>query len=54
VRAVLVDKDNQPALATGILAEVDEAMVDGHFAPLGERELHFLYGSDFVEPLQWQ
>lgn len=39
VRAVIVDKDNTPKWRPGTLAEVDEAAVEGFFAPLqGEAE----------------
>jgi enoyl-CoA hydratase len=36
VRAVIVDKDNQPRWRPATLAEVTAAMVDAHFAPLAE------------------
>ena len=41
VRAVLVDKDQQPRWDPPTLAAVNEAMVDSYFAPLGEAELRF-------------
>jgi len=41
VRAVLVDKDQQPRWDPPTLAAVTEAMVDSYFAPLGEAELRF-------------
>jgi enoyl-CoA hydratase len=41
VRAVVIDKDQQPRWEPAILAEVDDAMVDRYFAPLGEDELRF-------------
>jgi enoyl-CoA hydratase len=39
VRAVIVDKDNQPRWQPATLAAVSEAEVDRHFAPLGTDEL---------------
>jgi enoyl-CoA hydratase len=39
VRAVLIDKDNQPRWQPASLEEVDRAVIDHHFASLGEREL---------------
>jgi enoyl-CoA hydratase len=39
VRAVIVDKDNQPRWQPAKLAEVSEAEVERHFAPLGAKEL---------------
>jgi len=41
VRAVLVDKDQQPRWDPPTLALVDQAMVDAHFASLGDNELRF-------------
>src|SRR5947208_11793520 len=41
VRAVLVDKDQQPRWDPPTLAAVKDAMVDSYFAPLGEAELRF-------------
>lgn len=39
VRAVIVDKDNKPRWKPATLADVTDAEVERHFAPLGEREL---------------
>jgi enoyl-CoA hydratase len=39
VRAVIVDKDNQPRWQPATLGAVSEAEVERHFAPLGAREL---------------
>jgi enoyl-CoA hydratase len=39
VRAVLIDKDNQPRWQPASLEEVERAVIDHHFASLGEREL---------------
>jgi enoyl-CoA hydratase len=41
VRAALIDKDQNPRWRPADLAEIDDAMIDGYFAPLGERELVF-------------
>ncbi|HVH80137.1 MAG TPA: enoyl-CoA hydratase/isomerase family protein [Stellaceae bacterium] len=41
IRAVLVDKDQKPRWQPPHLAEVDERLVDGYFASLGESELTF-------------
>jgi len=41
VRAVVIDKDQQPHWEPATVAEVDDATVDRYFAPLGERELRF-------------
>ncbi|HEY5379126.1 MAG TPA: enoyl-CoA hydratase/isomerase family protein [Pseudolabrys sp.] len=39
VRAVIVDKENKPRWQPATLAEVSDAEVERHFAPLGEDEL---------------
>jgi enoyl-CoA hydratase len=39
VRAVLIDKDNQPRWQPASLDALDPAVIDGYFASLGEREL---------------
>jgi enoyl-CoA hydratase len=39
VRAVIVDKDNQPRWRPATLAEVSEAQTEGHFAARGDDEL---------------
>jgi enoyl-CoA hydratase len=39
VRAVLIDKDNQPRWQPASLEEVTRGVIDHHFASLGEREL---------------
>jgi enoyl-CoA hydratase len=39
VRAVIVDKDNQPRWRPATLADVGEAEVERHFAPLRDAEL---------------
>lgn len=39
VRAVIVDKDNEPRWRPAALAEVRDAEVERHFAPLGKAEL---------------
>jgi enoyl-CoA hydratase len=39
VRAVIVDKDNAPRWRPATLAEVSDAAVEQHFAPLGAEEL---------------
>ena len=42
VRAVLIDKDQSPRWRPATLAEVDDAMIEAYFAPIGNRELRFL------------
>ena len=39
VRAMLVDKDQKPCWRPAALAEIDDAVVEGYFAPLGQNEL---------------
>jgi enoyl-CoA hydratase len=39
VRAVIVDKDNNPRWRPATLSDVEEADVERHFAPLGSSEL---------------
>lgn len=39
VRAVLIDKDNQPQWQPASLDKVDRAVIEHHFASLGDREL---------------
>ena len=39
VRAVIVDKDNNPRWRPATLPDVGEAEVERHFAPLGSAEL---------------
>lgn len=41
IRAVLVDKDHAPRWRPATLADVDKALVESHFKPLGERDLTF-------------
>jgi len=41
VRAVLIDKDQSPRWRPATLAEVDDAMIEAYFAPIGNRELRF-------------
>jgi enoyl-CoA hydratase len=39
VRAVIIDKDNQPRWQPASLGQVDKAVIDHHFASLGSHEL---------------
>ena len=39
VRAVLIDKDNQPRWQPASLDKVDRAIINRHFASLGDRDL---------------
>jgi enoyl-CoA hydratase len=39
VRAMLIDKDQEPRWQPATLAEVSDSMVDAHFSPIGDREL---------------
>ena len=41
VRAMVIDKDKSPRWRPASLAEVDEALVESYFAPLGDNELRF-------------
>lgn len=41
VRAMLIDKDQKPRWRPATLAEVSDNMIDGYFAPIGDRELRF-------------
>lgn len=41
IRAVLIDKDQRPVWRPATLAEVDDAVVAGYFAPLGPQDLRF-------------
>ena len=56
VRAVIVDKDNAPRWRPATLAEVSEAEVERHFAPLGADELVLPmsepYASDDLQSLE--
>ena len=45
VRAVLIDRDNAPTWSPASLAEIDDALLDGYFAPLGAEDL-VLAGGD--------
>jgi enoyl-CoA hydratase len=41
IRAMLIDRDRQPHWRPATLAEVSDSIVDGYFAPIGDRELRF-------------
>jgi enoyl-CoA hydratase len=41
IRAMLIDRDRQPHWRPATLAEVGDSIVDGYFAPIGDRELRF-------------
>jgi enoyl-CoA hydratase len=41
IRAMLIDRDRKPQWRPASLAEVPQSMVDGYFAPIGDRELRF-------------
>jgi enoyl-CoA hydratase len=41
VRATLIDKDQKPQWRPATLAEVTDGVIDGYFAPIGNRELRF-------------
>src|SRR5271170_6722721 len=41
VRAVLIDKDQDPHWQPPTLAEIGEETIDAYFAPIGDRELNF-------------
>ena len=41
IRAAVIDKDNAPKWQPDTLAEVTPALVEAHFAPLGEGDLRF-------------
>lgn len=41
IRAILIDKDQQPKWSPGDLASVTPELVESHFRPLGERDLTF-------------
>jgi enoyl-CoA hydratase len=39
VRAMLIDRDQKPRWRPATLGEVSDSMIDGYFAPIGDREL---------------
>ncbi len=41
IRAMLIDRDRKPQWRPATLPEVSDSMVDGYFAPIGDRELQF-------------
>jgi enoyl-CoA hydratase len=41
VRAILIDKDQDPRWRPATLVEVSDSIVDSYFAPIGKRELRF-------------
>ena len=41
IRAAIIDKDTSPEWRPDSLVDVDQALVDSHFAPLGDEELRF-------------
>ena len=41
VRAMLIDKDQDPRWRPATLVEVSDDIVESYFAPIGERELRF-------------
>ncbi len=41
IRAAVIDKDNAPKWQPSRLEDVTPALVEAHFAPLGDRELSF-------------
>jgi enoyl-CoA hydratase/carnithine racemase len=41
IRAVLIDKDQNPQWRPATLAEVTDEMIEAYFAPIGDRELRF-------------
>jgi enoyl-CoA hydratase len=41
IRAMLIDRDRKPLWRPASLAEVSNSIIDGYFAPIGDRELRF-------------